>query len=339
MLVQPNGSILVGGVARQGQNKAAPYLGALVRFTCSGILDSTFGSGGQVLSASLGSNISALGLDAAGDIFVLPADADLSPAGRIDASVMPAAITASSAGGHAAFVPSGQYVIGESVGVGKHDVEVQVKYFNADGSLAAASPEFHYTGTTGEDGASGIAVQPNGQAVVGGSHFLDTAVFGLDRVNTNGSPDTTFGTDGTITTDIQDDDAVGELVIQPNGDIVAAGASEDNSTGQVGVALPASPIDPPSPGHRRAGLSLLLPARGPAGLPVPARPRGRAALAGRGGFRVRQGLFRPGPVAGQALHRDPAPHRARHGRPRGLRHHRRAAPRPHQHPGPAASRP
>jgi hypothetical protein len=64
--VQPNGSILVGGVARQGQNKAAPYLGALVRFTSSGIMDSTFGSGGQVLSASLGSNISALGLDAAG---------------------------------------------------------------------------------------------------------------------------------------------------------------------------------------------------------------------------------------------------------------------------------
>jgi len=52
VLVQPNGSILVGGVARQGQNKAAPYLGALVRFTCSGILDSTFGSGGQVLSTS-----------------------------------------------------------------------------------------------------------------------------------------------------------------------------------------------------------------------------------------------------------------------------------------------
>ena len=197
MLVQPNGSILVGGVARQGQNKAAPYVGALVRFTSSGIVDSTFGSGGQVLSASLGSNISALGLDAAGDIFVLPADADLSPAGRIDASVTPSAITASSAGGDAAFVPRGQYVIGESVGVGKHDVEVQVKYFNANGSPAAASPEFHYTGTTGEDGASGIAVQPNGQAVVGGSTSSTPPSSAWTRVNTNGSPDTTFGTDGT----------------------------------------------------------------------------------------------------------------------------------------------
>ena len=238
VLVQPNGSILVGGVARQGQNKAAPYLGALIRFTSSGAPDATFGTGGQVLSASLGSNISGLGLDGAGDIFVLPEHAELSSAGQIDASVTPAAITASSAGGAAAFLPSGQYVIGQTIGVGKHDDAVQVEYFSASGSLTAASPEFHYTGgTTGEDGAYVVAVQPNGQAVVGGSHFLDTSVFGLARVNTNGSLDTTFGTGGTLTTDIQGDEGVGGLIIQPNGDIVAAGTSEDNSTGQVDVAL------------------------------------------------------------------------------------------------------
>lgn len=103
-------------------------------------------------------------------------------------------ITASSTGGAAAFLPSGQYVIGRTVGVGKHDDEVQVEYFNVGGGLAAASPEFHYTGTTGEDGANAVAVQPNGQTVVGGSHYLATSVFGMARVNTNGSLDTTFGT-------------------------------------------------------------------------------------------------------------------------------------------------
>lgn len=128
-------------------------------------------------------------------------------------------------------------MIGQTVGVGKHDDEVQVKYFNAGGTLAAASPEFHYTGTSGEDGASAVAVQPNGQAVVGGSHYLATSVFGLARVNTNGSLDTTFGNSGTVTTDIQGDDGIGALVIQPNGDIVAAGSSEDNSTGQTDVAV------------------------------------------------------------------------------------------------------
>jgi uncharacterized delta-60 repeat protein len=237
VLVEPSGGILVGGVARQGQNKAAPYYGALALFNANGTLDSAFGTGGQVLSTSVGNNISAIGLDASGNIWVLPADAELTAAGQIDATVTPAAITASSVGGAAAFLPSGQYVIGQTVGVGKHDDEVQVKYFNAGGTLAAASPEFHYTGTSGEDGANAVAVQPNGQAVVGGSHFLATSVFGLARVNTNGTLDTTFGNSGTVTTDIQGDDGIGAIVIQPNGDIVAAGSSEDNSTGQTDVAV------------------------------------------------------------------------------------------------------
>ena len=43
------------------------------------------------------------------------------------------------------------------------------------------------------------------------------------------------------------------------------------------------------------------------------------------GFRVRQGLLRPGPVPGPALHRDPPPPRPRHGRPGHLRRHRRPA--------------
>jgi uncharacterized delta-60 repeat protein len=237
VLVEPSGRILVGGVARQGQNKAAPYYGALALFNANGTLDSAFGSDGQVLSTSVGNNISAIGLDASGDIWVLPADAELTAEGQIDATVTPAAITASSTGGAAAFLPSGQYVIGQTVGVGKHDDEVQVTYFNAGGTVAAASPEFHYTGTSGEDGASAVAVQPNGQAVVGGSHFLATSIFGLARVNTNGSLDTTFGNSGTVTTDIQGDDGIGAIVIQPNGDIVAAGSSEDNSTGQTDVAV------------------------------------------------------------------------------------------------------
>jgi hypothetical protein len=46
---------------------------------------------------------------------------------------------------------------------------------------------------------------------------------------------------------------------------------------------PASSADPPPPDHRRAGLSLLLLARGPAGIGVPAGPRGRAQMAGGGG--------------------------------------------------------
>ena len=80
-------------------------------------------------------------------------------------------------------------------------------------------------------------------------------------------------------------------------------------------------------------------ATSPEGQPCPQAPPDqgrRAEMAGGGGFRVRQGLLRPGPVPGQALHRDPAPPRPGHGRPRDLRRHRRPAQGPHRHPGTAA---
>jgi len=57
----------------------------------------------------------------------------------------------------------------------------------------------------------------------------------------------------------------------------------------------------------------------PEGQPAPvtrADPRRRAALAGRGGLRVRQGRLRAGPVPGPPLHRDHPAHRPGHGRRR-----------------------
>jgi hypothetical protein len=97
----------------------------------------------------------------------------------------------------------------------------------------------------------------------------------------------------------------------------------------------APPADPPPPDHRRTGLSLLLPARGPAGLAVPPHPRRRAALACRRRFRVWQGLLRARPVPGPAVYRDRPAHRAGHGRRGHLRRHRRPAPPPPPPPPPA----
>jgi SRSO17 transposase len=56
----------------------------------------------------------------------------------------------------------------------------------------------------------------------------------------------------------------------------------------------------------------------------------------RGRIRVREGLLRPGPVPGPALHHDPPPSRARHGRPRHLRRHGCTAPEHRRWPGTAA---
>src|ERR1019366_7853852 len=83
VLVQPNGKILLGGEALQNSYHA-PADAALARFNPDGTLDQTFGSGGQVLSTASIGNITTLGLDAAGDIVVLPAHAEFSPNGRLD---------------------------------------------------------------------------------------------------------------------------------------------------------------------------------------------------------------------------------------------------------------
>jgi hypothetical protein len=54
---------------------------------------------------------------------------------------------------------------------------------------------------------------------------------------------------------------------------------------------------------------------------------------GGGRFRVRQGLLRPGPVPGPALHRDRPPRRPGDGRPGDLRRDRCPPERPHRYPG------
>jgi uncharacterized delta-60 repeat protein len=241
VLVQPDGKILVSGSARQGQNKFAPIQGAIARLDANGTLDSGFGTGGKVLTGTGNGPFTALGLDAAGDIFTLPALAEFSPSGQADATVIPAAITASSRGGRAAFLPSGQFVVASSVGVAKHDVDVQVQRFNAGGGVASTSAAFDYSGAAGldqaRDSAGAVAVQANGQALVAGSHFLATSVFGLARVNSGGTLDAGFGPGGTVTTSFNGDDGAGALLVQPDGKIVAIGFSENNTTGHVFIAL------------------------------------------------------------------------------------------------------
>jgi uncharacterized delta-60 repeat protein len=239
VLVQPDGKILVAGSARQGQIRFAPIQGALARFNANGTLDSSFGTGGKILSSSGG--ITALGLDAAGNIFTLPTRAEFSPSGQADASVTPAALTASSHGGSSEFLPSGQFVQANGVTVARHDDDVQVQRFNADGSIASASPAFDYSGAAGldqaRDSAGAVAVQANGQAVAGGAHFFSTSLFGLARVNPDGTLDAGFGSGGVLTTTFNGNEAVQAVLIQPDGKIIAVGNSQDNATGQSFIAL------------------------------------------------------------------------------------------------------
>jgi uncharacterized delta-60 repeat protein len=137
-------------------------------------------------------------------------------------------------------------VVGTEVFTGRRgDPGVQVTRFNPDGSTASVATGIDYAGPNGalavSDVPTAVAIQANGQAVIGGTHtennqFSSTSVFGLARVSADGTLDPAFGTGGVLTTKIQGDDLVSLLVIQPDGKILAVGTSQ-NAAGVIELAL------------------------------------------------------------------------------------------------------
>ena len=76
----------------------------------------------------------------------------------------------------------------------------------------------------GVDMADSLAIQADGKIVVAGSKELaGTSVFALARYNPNGSLDSSFGSQGKVTTAIGIDDGARDVAIQSDGLIVAAG--------------------------------------------------------------------------------------------------------------------
>ncbi len=77
----------------------------------------------------------------------------------------------------------------------------------------------------GEEHARAVVVQPDGKIVVGGTRFLgDNLDFALARYQLDGTLDPTFGSGGRVTTDFSaGDDQLTELLLQPDGKIVAIG--------------------------------------------------------------------------------------------------------------------
>src|SRR5689334_22880796 len=76
----------------------------------------------------------------------------------------------------------------------------------------------------GDDSARGIAVQTDGKLVVAGQSWTGVGYgSAVARYNTDGSLDTTFGTDGKVTTDFNPSAVAYSVAIQPDGKIVVAG--------------------------------------------------------------------------------------------------------------------
>ncbi|MGF1471805.1 MAG: hypothetical protein ACFB50_08705 [Rubrobacteraceae bacterium] len=200
---------VASGVALQNDGKivAAGYAGnnpgggefALARYNSDGSLDSSFGTNGTVVT-----DIGTDGSQASGVV--------LQPDGKIVA---------------AGFAEDGP-----------GDRSFALARYNPNGSLDTT---FNPTGSTpgtvttdvGESGnsvAGGVALQPDGKIVAAGfaADSSGGGEFALARYNPNGSLDTTFGTNGTVVTDVGSEGSqIDGVALQPDGKIVAAGFTGD----------------------------------------------------------------------------------------------------------------
>jgi uncharacterized delta-60 repeat protein len=189
LAVQPGPKIVAAG-------KAGDDFG-LARYELTGVLDSSFGTGGKV-TTDFGP-----GLDSARAVAVQP-----------DGKIVAAGFTRSSG------VPV--------------ESNLALARYKSDGSL---DPTFGSGGKvvtdlgTGNDSAEALALQPDGKIVVAG-HALASAGnfdFAVARYNPDGSLDATFGSGGKAITSFGASNDLAEAVaIQPNRRIVAAGQSGDD---------------------------------------------------------------------------------------------------------------
>jgi uncharacterized delta-60 repeat protein len=213
--LQTNGKIVVAGSSATPSGEEF----ALVRYNINGAVDTTFGSGGKIVT-SLAQHYNlgrALGIQSDGKI-----------------------------------------VLGGSIWTG-YSTDFALLRYNTNGSVDTTfgsggvvqnnwvpgppPPGGFYYGYGG--GVESLAFQPDGKIVVAGTYFVDPSVgsyeyfFAVVRYNANGSLDTSFGTGGITKTATYPGfrSHATSMVLQPNGKIVVAGydTPQDDSTSDMAV--------------------------------------------------------------------------------------------------------
>ncbi|MBD8904893.1 hypothetical protein MBTS_22090, partial [Methylobacterium bullatum] len=200
--LQTDGKIVVAGYGVGAGNR---YDFALVRYDADGSLDTTFGTGGKVLTP-VGTGLSS----DQGNSVTLQADGKILVAGY---------------------------------GEGSEGQDFALLRYNADGSLDTGfGPDgtgkilTPISAGTASDQGNSVTLQADGKIVVVGSGWGNGQDFAAVRYNTDGSLDTGFGPDGTgkILTPVgagMSNDAGYSVTVQADGKIVVAGYGQGSGTG------------------------------------------------------------------------------------------------------------
>ena len=244
MVIQPDGKLVVSGSTRQ-LGSYADFL--VARYTTSGALDQSFGSGGIVstdfqpdwtdwaygVALGPGGKIVAAGVGLPGDsggpgvIDIAVYDTN----GHLDPSFDADGMLVSAPGGNGAWggviaQPDGKVVIGGEVGGSAGLVR-----YTASGALDQTFGIARNGVAIVTGGVSDLARQPDGKLVTVGvrSGRSDTdANFGIARFDRSGLPDRSFH-GGEAMTDMGGWDMAEAVALQPDGRIVVGGSTE-NST-------------------------------------------------------------------------------------------------------------
>jgi uncharacterized delta-60 repeat protein len=195
--IQPDGKIVVAGLATTGSGVTANTDFAVARYNPDGSLDTTFGSGGKVNTNIAGKYDSALGM-------ALQGDGKIVLAGRVGVD-----------GG-----------LDPDFGVARYDASG-----NLDASFGAGGIVRTDFGLGNWEEAADVAVQGDGRILVTGRVRIGAAfTFALARLNGDGTADAGFGTAGLATTAVtSQSDVAKALLIQADGKIVVVGQSTNLS--------------------------------------------------------------------------------------------------------------
>ncbi len=197
MALQSDGKIVVAGYSDIGGN----YDFTVVRYNTNGSLDTSFDTDGIVTTAIGASD-----------------DAVFSIALQSDGKIV--------AAGHTYNGSNYDFALVRYNTNGSLDTS-----FDADGKVTTAIG-------AGNDLAQSMALQSDGKIVVAGYSVIGgNNDFAVVRYNTNGSPDTSFDTDGIVTTAIgASDDYALSIALQSDGKIVVAGHTYNGGNYDFAVA-------------------------------------------------------------------------------------------------------
>ncbi|MEH2053294.1 putative Ig domain-containing protein [Nostoc sp.] len=225
IVVQDDGKILVAGVSNNNF--------AVVRYNNNGSLDTSFGSGGKV-TTDIGNKTSdtsySIALQPDGKILVAGVSGNnfavvrYNSDGSLDASFDSDGKVTTDLGSTDVAYSIALQSDGKIILAGKRSNDFAVVRYNSDGSLdtsfGSAGKVITDIGSKTTDTAYSVSVQADGKIIVGG---VSNNNFALVCYNSDGTLNTSFGSNGKVITDLGSTDIAYSITLQGDGKIILAG--------------------------------------------------------------------------------------------------------------------